>query len=246
MNNEELAHHGILGQRWGIRRYQNPDGSLTPAGRKRAQKLKGQYKELTGKKIKGKIPKSQEDPNKKSIKNLTDTELTDRIKRLRGEKEAHQLERDLSSNGSKFVRSVGKDVLAPAAVEAGRNLMSKLFYKYGSQALGLSEKDTKNGISELKKATEIAELKNRKYKAETELKNRMAKDQEKKSQNKKTEPEIIKAEYVGTQSYKETVNRGKTIFEAEWKESNSVPANSTALTVYKKKGKTWFNTMYDD
>lgn len=30
-----LYHHGIKGQRWGIRRYQNVDGSLTPAGRKR-------------------------------------------------------------------------------------------------------------------------------------------------------------------------------------------------------------------
>lgn len=30
-----LAHHGILGMKWGIRRFQNEDGSLTPAGKKR-------------------------------------------------------------------------------------------------------------------------------------------------------------------------------------------------------------------
>lgn len=35
----ELYHHGIKGQRWGVRRYQNPDGSLTPAGQKHYEKL---------------------------------------------------------------------------------------------------------------------------------------------------------------------------------------------------------------
>lgn len=33
--NNELEHHGIKGQRWGVRRYQNKDGSLTPRGEKR-------------------------------------------------------------------------------------------------------------------------------------------------------------------------------------------------------------------
>lgn len=35
ITNTELQHYGILGQKWGVRRYQNEDGSLTPAGKAR-------------------------------------------------------------------------------------------------------------------------------------------------------------------------------------------------------------------
>ena len=38
VSEHELYHHGILGQRWGVRRYQNADGSLTDAGKRRAAK----------------------------------------------------------------------------------------------------------------------------------------------------------------------------------------------------------------
>ena len=33
-----LSHHGILGQKCGVRRYQNTDGTLTPAGKDRLRK----------------------------------------------------------------------------------------------------------------------------------------------------------------------------------------------------------------
>lgn len=55
-DSESLAHFGTLGMRWGIRKYQNADGSLTPAGRERYQKIGNKYTKKVSK-INDKIAK---------------------------------------------------------------------------------------------------------------------------------------------------------------------------------------------
>ena len=61
MNNAELFHTGVKGMKWGVRRYQNKDGSLTPLGKKRyakelakleAEKKRVRQQEQTAKKLK--------------------------------------------------------------------------------------------------------------------------------------------------------------------------------------------------
>ena len=75
----ELCHSGIKGMKWGIRRYQNKDGSLTPAGIKRynreVQKLKDREASI---KAKEKAKKYQDKLDKKK------SELDDREAALKG------------------------------------------------------------------------------------------------------------------------------------------------------------------
>ena len=110
----ELEHWGIKGMRWGVRRYQNKDGTLTPAGRKRYEnelaKLKEQERVIKNQKKsqakfdeldkkrkqlddlkKGKVSsttkKSKEAPKRKTITNMSDEELQAFINRTNLEKQ---------------------------------------------------------------------------------------------------------------------------------------------------------------
>ena len=62
-----IKHHGIKGQKWGVRRFQEKDGDLTPAGRKRYNNEKTQQKMDKQKKI---------DKQKETINNVSKKVIT--------------------------------------------------------------------------------------------------------------------------------------------------------------------------
>lgn len=68
MNNDTLKHHGVLGQKWGVRRYQNADGSLTSKGKERYGDTKSRS---AGKTQKTHMPKPGADP----VKRMSDEQL---------------------------------------------------------------------------------------------------------------------------------------------------------------------------
>ena len=148
VSKDELRHWGIPGMKWGIRRYQNKDGSLTPAGEKRYAKLEAEMNTLKGSKkttdTAGESTSKKSDIRKKVASEMTDDELRERTARMQLEANYHNAEKNLAaanpvkvSAGKKFMNSLINDVVAPAAKSAGKEWLEKTM----KDKLGLNKKD---------------------------------------------------------------------------------------------------------
>ena len=80
---DHLEHHGILGQKWGIRRYQNADGSLTKAGKRHLQKLQEKEEKIDAKWARKNYDKIYKSAYNKSKIELNDYIVNDLNKRIR-------------------------------------------------------------------------------------------------------------------------------------------------------------------
>lgn len=125
----ELYHHGIMGMKWGVRRYQNADGSYTSAGRERygkavdtafkpgkdgkasnAEKITRSANDIV-KKVKGTrddSKKRKSDQKYSDLSKISDAELNKLINRLSNEQKYRDLiyESEDISNGKQYVDQI--------------------------------------------------------------------------------------------------------------------------------------------
>lgn len=133
----QLYHFGILGQKWGIRRYQNKDGSRTPLGRKKDEQFEKSkdYKESRNAKTKG-------------VKGLSNEELKKLNERLQLEETYKKLTKEDLKRGESWVKANMKKIGTAAfvtvgtgvAVGAAKMLIQKVNPKLAEVAFSLKEK----------------------------------------------------------------------------------------------------------
>lgn len=179
MENNELQHWGIKGQKWGVRRYQNADGTLTAAGKKRYNKeltkLREEKKVLQNKqKTQAKIDKldamrkeiddmkSGKKPDaesgKKSIKDMSNEELEAAITRAKLEKDYRDAHPEVVSRGKQYMDKLLDKVIEKSPSTAV-NLVDDYLDDRVRKALGLKKTDDKSVSEKLKQALDDAKNK---------------------------------------------------------------------------------------
>lgn len=101
IRNGELYHHGVIGMKWGIRRYQNKDGTLTAAGKKRYDKEMEKVKEQQ------KILKNKEKTQAKLDKlEAMKKDVADRKKGLKGDQEESVVKKTVKTENPKVKKRI--------------------------------------------------------------------------------------------------------------------------------------------
>lgn len=130
MENNELVHYGVKGMKWGVRRFQRKDGSLTPAGKKRyndSDNGDNQNRSQNGNQSGGQNRSSSSSGNtsgRRSTSEMSDAELQRVVNRLNLEKRYKELTPATTSMGQRFIKKVMNDVVVPSVTTASRNVLT--------------------------------------------------------------------------------------------------------------------------
>lgn len=125
----ELMHHGINGQKWGVRRFQNEDGSLTPLGKLRYGKTEGRSESAEEKATKT-SQKNETDSTirkpKRKVHEMSDDELRSRIGRLEMERRYSDLEAQMKKNNTGPVKRLLTNSVESLAEQSLNRLVSTI------------------------------------------------------------------------------------------------------------------------